>query len=82
MKGSCGGHKRTEATAFNGEIVSNGETEDPEAFTELVHLNSEHAKTLVKKRVKAIVAIVRTGFTPQVAKSSDLPLPDKTSENP
>ncbi len=46
--------KDREAAAFNGGIVSDGETDDPEEYAELVDLHSERAKTLVAKRVKAI----------------------------
>ena len=43
-----------EASALNGEIVSDVESENPEAYVGLDNLHSENAKTLIINRRKAI----------------------------
>ena len=46
--------REREAAAFNGEIVSDIECEDPEVFVGLDNLHSERAVEVIEKRRKAI----------------------------
>ena len=48
-----------EAAAFNGEIISDIECEDPEVYVGLDSLHSEHAVEVITKRRKAILRRAR-----------------------